>query len=85
MQGEEQQQQQQQQQQQEQEQTPFEDAFTGAGILADFQGSDHAPVFADLTLPQPLPCGARTPPLDLHNRRTGTGARACCLNWPRAT
>ena len=57
-----------------QEKEPFADCFTDAGILADFEGSDHAPVYADLALQEPLPRAARAPPIDLRNRRTGTGA-----------
>ena len=52
----------------------FVDKFSNAGILDDFEGSDHAPVYADLQLPEPLPRGSRAPALDLRNRRTATGA-----------
>lgn len=57
----------------EQGRAPFADCFTDAGILADFEGSDHAPVYADLALREQLPRGATAPPIDLRNRRTGTG------------
>ena len=52
---------------------------SGAGILQDFEGSDHWPVYADLHLPAPLPKGPSAPALELRNRRTGTGALSALL------
>lgn len=56
---------------------PFEDCFTDVRIWSGFEGSDHAPVWADLQLPDPLPVGDRPPALDLANRRTGSGDQHC--------
>ena len=53
---------------------PFEDCFTDCRIWFDLEGSDHAPVWADLRLPAPLPKGNRPPPLDARNRQSSTGA-----------
>ena len=52
----------------------FVGVFVDAGILIDVEGSDHAPVYADLQLPQPLLRGASAPALDLRNSRTAIGA-----------
>ncbi len=59
---------------------PFVHKFTDAGILAHITGSDHAPVYADLQLPLPLPRGTSVPDLDLRNRRTGAGPRLFCAS-----
>ena len=52
----------------------FEDHFSDCRIWFDLEGSDHAPVWADLQLPAPLPKGPRPPPLDARNRQSNTGA-----------
>ena len=44
----------------------FHGCFTGADVWAEAQGSDHAPVWADLVLPQLLP---RAPALPLLSTR----------------
>lgn len=59
---------------QEESEAPFEKSFTDCRIWSDYEGSDHAPVWADLKLPGPLPQGARPPPLDVRNRQSSTGA-----------
>lgn len=52
---------------------PFDEMFTDVRIWSGFEGSDHAPVWADLQLTEPLPIGERPPALSLANRRTGAG------------
>lgn len=59
---------------------PFAEMFSGAGILDEFEGSDHAPVYADLQLPNPLSKGPSAPALDLRNRRTAAGAHPPCFS-----
>ncbi|CAL8462978.1 g2512 [Coccomyxa elongata] len=54
-------------------QQPFNEIFTDVRIWSGFEGSDHAPVWADLELPEPLPMGKHPPALSLTNRRTGAG------------
>ena len=51
----------------------FEDCFTDCRIWFEYEGSDHAPVWADLQLPEPLPRGAKTPSLDVSNRQSSSG------------
>ena len=55
-------------------QQPFDKMFTDVRIWSGFEGSDHAPVWADLQLPEPLPMGEHPPALNLANRRTTAGA-----------
>ena len=55
---------------------PFEDLFTDVRIWSTFEGSDHAPVWADLQLPGSFRKGERPPALSLANRRTGATAGA---------
>lgn len=57
---------------------PFEDLFTDVRIWSTFEGSDHAPVWADLQLPGSFRKGERPPALSLANRRTGANAGAHC-------
>ncbi len=37
--------------------------FSGADLAIEVEGSDHAPVWADLALPSPLPAAAVAPPM----------------------
>ena len=53
----------------------FAELFTAARIWTDFEGSDHAPVWADLQLARPLPTANRAPAMDLRNMTTSRGAR----------
>ena len=49
-------------------QVPLADLCTHCDIWADFAGSDHAPVVADLALPSLVPPGRPPPPLPLSSR-----------------
>lgn len=49
----------------------FHGWFTGADVWADAQGSDHAPVWADVMLPEPLPRPPALPPLSTRFMFTG--------------
>ena len=49
----------------------FHGWFTGADVWADAQGSDHAPVWADVALPEPLPRPPAPPPLSTRFMFTG--------------
>ena len=51
----------------------FEDCFTDCRIWFEYEGSDHAPVWADLQLPEPLPRGVKPPSLDVRNRQSSSG------------
>jgi len=58
---------------QEGEKTLLEDQFMDCRIWFDLEGSDHAPVWADLQPLKPLLQGTKPPSLDVRNRQTGTG------------
>ncbi len=60
---------------QDEDSVPLEERFTDCRIWFDLEGSDHAPVWADLQLPGGLPRGARPPALDVRNRQS-TGGKA---------
>lgn len=66
-------------------QQPFDEIFTDVRIWSGFEGSDHAPVWADLELPEPLPMGKHPPALSLANRRTGAGADPFCKLYGACT
>ncbi len=58
---------------QEGEKVLLEDQFTDCRIWFDLEGSDHAPVWADLQPSKPLLQGTKPPSLDVRNRQSGTG------------
>ena len=60
---------------QDEDNAPLEGRFSDCRIWFDLEGSDHAPVWADLQLPGGLPQGARPPALDVRNRQS-TGGEA---------
>ena len=66
----------------------FHGWFTGADVWADAQGSDHAPVWADVALPAPLPRPPAPPPLSTRFMFTGAHIHALAsqlvlLAWHR--
>lgn len=59
--------------------------FVGADVWADALGSDHAPVWADLALPSPLPRPPAPPPLSTRFMFTGAWHSPASYSCPGPT